>query len=77
MLDKLRQEANALLDQFKRDRYVRGSSCLEQAGALAGGLGSKAANALSCLGRVTNDLEDYFGVSRVSAIAEKAGLGLR
>ena len=32
MLDKLRQEANALLDQFKRDRYVRGSSCLEQAG---------------------------------------------
>ena len=42
MLDKLRQEASALLDQSKRDRYVRGSGCLEQAGALAGGLGSKA-----------------------------------
>jgi len=35
---------------------------------------AKAANTLSCLGRVTNDPEDYFGVSRVSAIAEKAGL---
>jgi len=38
---------------------------------------AKAANALSCLGRVTNDLEDYFGVSRVTAIAEKSGLKLR
>jgi alcohol dehydrogenase class IV len=38
---------------------------------------AKAANALSCLGRVTNDLEDYFGVSRVTAIAEKSGQKLR
>ena len=38
---------------------------------------AKAANALSCLGRVTNDLEDYFGVSRVTGIAEKSGLKLR
>ena len=38
---------------------------------------AKAANALSCLGRVTNDLEDYFGVSRVTGIAERSGLKLR
>jgi alcohol dehydrogenase len=38
---------------------------------------AKAANALSCLGKVTNDLEDYFGVSQVTGIAEKAGLKLR
>jgi alcohol dehydrogenase len=38
---------------------------------------AKAANALSCLGRVTNDLEDYFGVSQVTGIAEKSGLKLR
>ena len=38
---------------------------------------AKAANALSCLGRATNDLEDYFGVSQVTAIAKKSGLELR
>jgi len=35
------------------------------------------ANALSCLGKVTNDLEDYFGVSQVTAIVERSGLKLR
>jgi alcohol dehydrogenase class IV len=38
---------------------------------------AKAANALSCLGKTTNDLEDYFGVSQVTGIAEKSGLKLR
>jgi alcohol dehydrogenase class IV len=38
---------------------------------------AKTATALSCLGTATNDLEDYFGVSQVTAIAEKSGLKLR
>ncbi len=38
---------------------------------------AKAANALSCLGKVTNNLEDYFGVSKVTGIAETSGLKLR
>ncbi len=38
---------------------------------------AKAANALRCLGKVTNNLEDYFGVSKVTGIADQSGLKLR
>ena len=38
---------------------------------------AKAANALSCLGKSSNDLEQYFGVGKVTGIAAKAGVKLR
>ena len=32
----------------------------------------KAANALACYGTITNDIEDYFGVGKVTALAEQS-----